>query len=84
LADEPTGNLDTANAASIMDLLLEIQQTHGTALVLATNDESLATRCRRRVTIKDGRIVDDWIAPQAPSANSEIADAAIATSRGCG
>jgi predicted ABC-type transport system involved in lysophospholipase L1 biosynthesis ATPase subunit len=76
LADEPTGNLDTANAASIMDLLLEIQQTHGTALVLATHDESLAMRCRRRVTIKDGRIVDDWIAPQAPSANSEIADAA--------
>jgi putative ABC transport system ATP-binding protein len=67
VADEPTGNLDTANAASIMDLLLEIQQTHGTALVLATHDESLAMRCRRRVTIKDGRIVDDWIAPQAPS-----------------
>jgi putative ABC transport system ATP-binding protein len=84
LADEPTGNLDTANAASIMDLLLEIQQTHGTALVLATHDESLAMRCRRRVTIKDGRIVDDWIAPQAPSTNSEIADAAIATTRGCG
>jgi predicted ABC-type transport system involved in lysophospholipase L1 biosynthesis ATPase subunit len=76
LADEPTGNLDTANAASIMDLLLEIQQTHGTALVLATHDESLAMRCRRRVTIKDGRIVDDRIAPQAPSTNNEVADAA--------
>jgi predicted ABC-type transport system involved in lysophospholipase L1 biosynthesis ATPase subunit len=81
LADEPTGNLDTANAASIMDLLLEIQQTHGTALVLVTHDESLAMRCRRRVTIKDGRIVDDWI---VPSTNSEIADAAIATTRGFG
>jgi predicted ABC-type transport system involved in lysophospholipase L1 biosynthesis ATPase subunit len=76
LADEPTGNLDTANAASIMDLLLEIQQTHGTALVLATHDESLAMRCRRRVTIKDGRIVDDWVVPQAQSTNNEIADAA--------
>jgi predicted ABC-type transport system involved in lysophospholipase L1 biosynthesis ATPase subunit len=63
LADEPTGNLDTANAASIMDLLLEIQQTHGTALVLATHDESLAMRCRRRVTLKDGRIVDDRMRP---------------------
>jgi predicted ABC-type transport system involved in lysophospholipase L1 biosynthesis ATPase subunit len=80
LADEPTGNLDTANAASIMDLLLEIQQTHGTALVLATHDESLAVRCRRRVMIKDGRIVDDRIGPQdTPSANSKTDDAPIAT-----
>ena len=80
LADEPTGNLDTANAASIMDLLLEIQQTHGTALVLATHDESLAVRCRRRVMIKDGRIVDDRIGPQdTPSANGKTDDAPIAT-----
>ncbi len=68
LADEPTGNLDSANAASIMDLLLEIQQTHGAALVLATHDESLAMRCRRRVTLKDGRIIDDRIATQAQTA----------------
>src|SRR5271165_1920213 len=69
LADEPTGNLDSANAASIMDLLLEIQQTHGAALVLATHDESLAMRCRRRVTLKDGRIIDDRIATQVQTAN---------------
>src|SRR5262245_40644306 len=74
LADEPTGNLDTANAASIMDLLLEIQQTRSAALVLATHDESVAARCRRRVTIKDGRIDDDQIASQAPSANTETDD----------
>jgi predicted ABC-type transport system involved in lysophospholipase L1 biosynthesis ATPase subunit len=80
LANEPTGNLDTANAASIMDLLLEIQQTHGTALVLATHDESLAVQCRRRVMIKDGRIVSDLMGPQdAPSPSSETADAAITT-----
>jgi putative ABC transport system ATP-binding protein len=65
LADEPTGNLDSANAASIMDLLLEIQQIYGMALVLATHDENLARRCRRRVTISDGRIVEDTSAPQA-------------------
>jgi putative ABC transport system ATP-binding protein len=65
LADEPTGNLDSANAASIMELLLEIQQTHGMALVIATHDENLAGRCRRRVTISDGRIVDDSSAPLA-------------------
>ena len=79
LADEPTGNLDTASAASIMDLLLEIQQTHGTALVLATHDESIAPRCRRRVMIKDGRIVADTIGLQdALSANNTTVDAAIA------
>jgi putative ABC transport system ATP-binding protein len=83
LADEPTGNLDTANAASIMDLLLEIQQTHGTALVLATHDESLALRCRRRVTLKDGRIVDERIAPQMPTGDHIIAKAAAATDPGC-
>jgi ABC-type lipoprotein export system ATPase subunit len=80
LADEPTGNLDTANAASIMDLLLEIQQTHGTALVLATHDENLAGRCRRRVMIKDGRILDDRIGPQdTPSADSKTGNAPMAT-----
>ena len=69
LADEPTGNLDSANAASIMDLLLKIQQMHGAALVLATHDESLAMRCRRRVTLKDGRIIEDRIATRAQAAN---------------
>jgi predicted ABC-type transport system involved in lysophospholipase L1 biosynthesis ATPase subunit len=79
LADEPTGNLDTANAASIMDLMLQIQQAHGTALVLATHDESLAVRCRRRVLIKDGQIVGDLMGPEdAPDANSETAAAATA------
>jgi predicted ABC-type transport system involved in lysophospholipase L1 biosynthesis ATPase subunit len=63
LADEPTGSLDSATAASIMDLLLEIHRTHGAALVLVTHDESLAARCRRRVTINDGRIVDDGTEP---------------------
>lgn len=71
LADEPTGNLDSANAASIMDLLLEIRQTHGIALVLATHDENLAKRCRRRVTIRDGRIVEDSRAPLAAVAIEE-------------
>jgi predicted ABC-type transport system involved in lysophospholipase L1 biosynthesis ATPase subunit len=63
LADEPTGNLDSVNAASIVDLLLDLQRTNGTALVLATHDESLAARCERRVMIKDGRIVEDGLSP---------------------
>lgn len=59
LADEPTGNLDSVNSLSIIDLLLGIQRTQGTALVVITHDESIAARCQRRVVIKDGAIVED-------------------------
>jgi ABC-type lipoprotein export system ATPase subunit len=78
LADEPTGNLDSANAALIVDLLLEIQQTHGTALVMVTHDESLAARCLRRVTIKDGLIIGDRLGPKGSDAENMVAGAAIA------
>lgn len=64
LADEPTGNLDSANAEMIADLLLDIQRTQGTALVLVTHDESLAARCARRMVIKDGVIQEDQVLPE--------------------
>ena len=57
LADEPTGNLDSANAARIMDLLLEAQRRHGTALVLVTHDMAVAARVGRVVRMLDGRVV---------------------------
>lgn len=78
LADEPTGNLDSANAVSIMDLLLEIQKTHGTALVIVTHDESLAERCTRRVLIKDGLIVDDRLTADASRSGCDDAEVAVA------
>lgn len=59
LADEPTGNLDSANAEMIAALLLDIQRTYGTALVMVTHDTALAARCTRQVTIRDGLIIDD-------------------------
>ena len=59
LADEPTGNLDSVNSEAIVELLLDIQRTQGTALVIITHDESIAARCPRRVVIKDGAIVED-------------------------
>ncbi len=68
LADEPTGNLDSVNASAIADLLLDLQKTRGTALVIVTHDESLAARCRRRVLIQDGHIIDDGLTPQQPAA----------------
>ena len=57
LADEPTGNLDLATGAAVMDLLFGMQAEHGTTLLLITHDPALAARCGRRVQIADGRAV---------------------------
>jgi len=57
-ADEPTGNLDAATGARVIDLLFEINRERGTTLVLVTHDESLAGRCRRHIYLDAGRIVD--------------------------
>jgi putative ABC transport system ATP-binding protein len=59
LADEPTGNLDSANAARIMDLLLEAHRRHGTALVLVTHDPCVAELAGRVVRMLDGRVHSD-------------------------
>jgi putative ABC transport system ATP-binding protein len=54
LADEPTGNLDTATGARIIDLLFELNREQGTTLILVTHDESLAHRCGRRLRLAGG------------------------------
>ena len=59
LADEPTGNLDTATGRLVIDLLFTLQARHGTTLVLITHDPLLAQRCDRTVRLADGRVVDD-------------------------
>ncbi len=55
LADEPTGNLDTANGRHIMDLLREVNERRGTTLVLATHDPGLAGMARQRLALRDGK-----------------------------
>ncbi|MBC7905326.1 MAG: ABC transporter ATP-binding protein [Rhodospirillaceae bacterium] len=59
LADEPTGNLDQATGRTIVELLFQLHERHGTTLVLVTHDASLAARCRRMVRVEDGRIAED-------------------------
>jgi putative ABC transport system ATP-binding protein len=56
LADEPTGSLDRATGAAIMDLLFDLQARHGTTMLLVTHEPALADRCTRLLSLADGRI----------------------------
>lgn len=58
LADEPTGNLDSASGAAIVELLHELNQ-QGTTVVVITHDNELAAEFPRRIAIRDGRILSD-------------------------
>ncbi|MCI0507386.1 MAG: ABC transporter ATP-binding protein [Gammaproteobacteria bacterium] len=57
LADEPTGNLDTRTGKQTIDLLFELNEEHGTTLVLVTHDHDLAQKCRRVLQIEAGRLL---------------------------
>ena len=59
LADEPTGNLDQATGAAVIDCLFAERERHGTALVLITHDSDLAERCERQLRMADGCVVED-------------------------
>ncbi|MBI1760456.1 MAG: ABC transporter ATP-binding protein [Acidobacteria bacterium] len=59
LADEPTGNLDTRNGTHIFDLLLNLNRERGTTLLLVTHDHQLADLADRKISLRDGRVVED-------------------------
>ncbi|WP_179583582.1 ABC transporter ATP-binding protein [Tunturiibacter gelidoferens] len=73
LADEPTGNLDTTNGAHVLELLLNLNRTEGTTLVLVTHDPMLATYANRRITLRDGLIIADEINPSPAETSREAA-----------
>ncbi|EOD56659.1 ABC transporter ATP-binding protein [Aeromonas molluscorum] len=56
LADEPTGNLDSKTGDTVIELLFELNRTHGTTLVVVTHDLALAQRCQRQLTMASGRL----------------------------
>jgi putative ABC transport system ATP-binding protein len=58
LADEPTGNLDTATGRHILELLREIHRTRGTTIILVTHDVELAGIADSRLVLRDGRVVE--------------------------
>lgn len=58
LADEPTGNLDHRTAQAIFDLIVDLNESFGTALVVVTHDHELATQMDRTLTLMDGRLAN--------------------------
>lgn len=66
-ADEPTGNLDTATGAKIIDLLFELNREYQTTLVLVTHDEHLAQKCGRIISLVAGEIADTSTASNSDS-----------------
>jgi putative ABC transport system ATP-binding protein len=63
LADEPTGNLDSATGNLVIDLLWQLHEQHDSTLILVTHDRALAARAQRILTLRDGSIVNDTAFP---------------------
>lgn len=60
LADEPTGNLDTATGEELLNLLISLNKEKGITFVIVTHNEPLSTRCHRILRMVDGRIAEAW------------------------
>jgi putative ABC transport system ATP-binding protein len=67
LADEPTGNLDSATSAEIMDLFDELSAA-GNTIVLVTHEPDIAARCRRQLVLRDGKVLSDHAVGAVPAA----------------
>jgi putative ABC transport system ATP-binding protein len=68
LADEPTGNLDSTNGNHVLELLLHLNRTLGTTLVLVTHDPVLAAYADRRIVLRDGTVIADELQQPAEMA----------------
>src|SRR4029453_2894559 len=71
LADEPTGNLDSANGRHIMELLRSIHAARGTTIVLVTHDAELAGMADARLVLRDGRVTENTLVVREPRSHAE-------------
>lgn len=62
IADEPTANLDSDNARSIVDLMRQVNEGRGTTFIFATHDQRLLSRVNRRIELRDGTVAEDVMA----------------------
>jgi len=62
LADEPTGNLDSRSGEEILKILIGLNQ-QGVTVIIVTHDQTVAARCKRIISVKDGQIIDDRVQP---------------------
>ncbi len=85
LADEPTGNLDSVNGQQVLKLLVDLNQVEGTTLVLVTHDPAVAALAHRRITLRDGAVIQDERGDRTfdePSGHFETRPGAGATQHG--
>ncbi len=59
LADEPTGELDSASGRNVLELLTQINREYGKTIIVVTHDDSIAKRAMRNIRLQDGRVVSD-------------------------
>ena len=57
VADEPTGELDSESGRKVIDLLISLNKKMGKSMIIVTHQEEISNRCRRRIRLKDGRIL---------------------------
>jgi putative ABC transport system ATP-binding protein len=72
MADEPTGNLDTATTIEILSLLMELHRT-GQTILIVTHEVDVAMMCQRIVRLRDGDILSDLPAEQDPQVSAVLA-----------
>ncbi|HHW40832.1 MAG TPA: ABC transporter ATP-binding protein [Syntrophomonadaceae bacterium] len=71
LADEPTGALDTASSAEVMGVFQKMHEERGVTVIIITHEPHIAEFCRRKVTLRDGRIISDQPVANSASAGEE-------------
>lgn len=59
LADEPTANLDSTTASALLEVMAQLNQTHGTTFLFSTHDPQVMERAQRLIRLRDGQIVSD-------------------------